>query len=153
MITCWLFQRIVSSRVDANTVLPVWAQNHLHNCSACRGIYESARTLVQQLSASADAQRQSPGPFLHGKIMSEVRSQHNAEPQRGHWRLGWGMGLGTACLIAAVIVWLRQPPAPDPSASGSTSSYAELALNVNLPTVAQVDEWTKTPDAPLQEET
>ena len=63
------------------------------------------------------------------------------------------MGLGTACLIAAGIVWLRQPSAPHPSASGVTASPAELALNVNLPTVAQVDQWTKTLDAPLEEET
>ena len=153
MTTCWLCQKTVSNRIDANRALPQWALNHIDHCPACRGAYESATAVALQLSSTANAQRLSLPPFLHGKIMSAVRSVENAQPQPGLSRLGWAMAVGTMCLLAASMVWLRQPPLPDQNASKSTSARAELALNVTLPSVAQVDQWTKTLDAPLEQET
>jgi hypothetical protein len=154
MTTCWLCQRIVSSRIDANTALPKWALNHMQHCSACRESYESTIALAQQLSATANAQRLSPSPFLHGKIMSAVRSSQNAESQpEPSRRLAWAMAVGMMLLLAAGIVWLRHPPLTDENASKSPATAPQLALNVNLPSVAQVDQWTKTLDAPLEQET
>ena len=85
--------------------------------------------------------------------MSAVRSVDNARPQSGRSPLGWAMAVGTLCLLAASMIWLRQSPLPDPNASKSTSAGAGLALDVTLPSVAQVDQWTETLDAPLEQET
>jgi hypothetical protein len=150
MTTCWLCQKTVSNRIDANRALPQWALNHIDHCPACRGAYESATAVALQLSSTANAQRLSLPPFLHGKIMSAVRSVEN-QPRRT--RLGWAMAVGLMCLLAASMIWLRQSPLPDPNASKSTSAGAELALHVTLPSVAQVGQWTKTLDAPLEQET
>ena len=153
MITCWLCQKTVSSRIDANSVLPQWALNHLHHCPACRAAHESAMALAWQLSSAVDHHRRSASPFLHGKIMSAVRSMDKTEPQTGRSRLVWATAAGMMCLVAASMVWLRQPPLPDQNASKSTSAPAELALNMTLPSAAQVDQWTKTLDEPLEQET
>jgi hypothetical protein len=155
MITCWFFQRIVSIRLDANSALPAWVRNHIHQCPACRESYESATALIQQLSSTAKDQKRVASPFLHGKIMAAVRSRENVqvEAQRGRSRVGWRMAAGTVCLVAASILWLRLPFRPGQNAAKTTASPAELALNVNLPSAAQVDQWTKTLDAPLEQET
>jgi hypothetical protein len=155
MITCWFCQRIVSIRLDANSALPEWVRNHIQRCPACRESYESATALIQQLSTTAKDQNRVASPFLHGRIMSAVRSLENVQvdAQRGRSRLGWGMAVGMVCLVATSMVWLRLPFQPDQSAPKSTASSAEPALNVKLPSVAQVDQWTKTLDAPLEQET
>jgi hypothetical protein len=153
MTTCWLCQRIVSIRIDANSALPEWALNHIRHCPACRESYESTTALAGQLSSTANAQRLSPSPFLRGKIMSAVRSPQNAEHEPERSRLGWAVAVGMMLLLAVSLVSLRHPPLPDENASKSASAAPQLALNVKLPSVAQVDQWTKTLDAPLEQET
>jgi len=155
MISCWFCQRIVSSRIDANTALPQWALNHIRHCSACRETYESATALAGKLSSTANAQKLSLPPFLHGKIMSAVRSPQRAEPHTGRSRLGWAMAVGMVCVLAASMVFLRHLPLPERNTLERPSASADLAsnLNVKLPSVAQVDQWTKTLDAPLEQET
>ena len=61
--------------------------------------------------------------------------------------------LGAACFAAAAIVWLRQSPAASQNESEATSAATEPALTVNLPSVAQVDQWTQNLDTPLERET
>jgi len=151
MTTCWLCQKIVSIRIDAGRALPRWALSHIQNCPACAAANESATALARQLSSTANDHRRSASPFLHGKIMLAVRSLENAEPHPGRSRLGWAMAVGMICLLAASMVWLRYPPMPDQNVSKSPP--AELALNVTLPSAAQVDQWTKTLDVPLEQET
>ncbi len=153
MITCWFCQRIVSLRVDSNSALPEWAHNHVQNCPACQESYKSAMALSRQLFSTARDQKRAASPFLHGKIMSAVRSAEHAGAHHGHRRLGWGMAVGTVCLLAASMVWLLLPSRPDQNLAKSAAPPAELALNVTLPSVAQVDQWTKTLDAPLEQET
>ena len=155
MITCWFCQRIVSIRLDANSALPEWARNHIHHCPACRESCESATALIRQLSATAKDQKRIASPFLHGKIMSAVRSLEHAqiEAQRGRSRLRWGTAAAMVCLAAAGMVWLRLPVRPDQNSAKPTASLAEPGLNVKLPSASQVDQWTKIFDAPLEQET
>jgi predicted anti-sigma-YlaC factor YlaD len=138
--------------VDAHTALPDWTQRHAQSCPGCRQFYESAKTLAQQLSASVDKERL-PSAFLHGKIMSAIRAQENVELQPARGRLVWAIAVGTACVLLAGIVWLREPTAPGQNKSGPTSVPAELALNVSVPSATQVGQWTKTFDGPLENET
>jgi hypothetical protein len=63
------------------------------------------------------------------------------------------MAVGAAFLVTASIVWLRPSSAPLQDAAKATSLPSELALNVALPSAAQVDQWTKSLDAPLEQET
>lgn len=155
MSTCWFCQRVVSIRLEANSVLPEWARKHIHHCPACRESYQSAKALIQQLSSTAKDQKRVASPFLHGRIMSSIRSLENvqADAQRGQSRLGWGMAMGMVCLVVASTFWLRHPFRPGQSVPKPAASSAELALNVKLPSVAQMDQWTKTLDAPLEQET
>lgn len=150
MIICRIFQSIISSHVDAEAALPDWVQNHFHNCAACRQYYAAARRLAQLISASAEKQRRFASPFLHAKIMAAVHSQADiqAQPQRA---LGWAIMAGATSLMVAALIWWRQSPAPAPSASAEVPTAP--ALNVNLPTLAQVGQWTKTLDTPLERET
>lgn len=153
MTICWFCQRIASSHIDANTALPKWARNHIQQCAACRESYESATDLAEQLSSSAKDQRRSLSPFLHTKIMSAVRSQENPEPQFERTRAGWAMAVGLVCLIAAGVVWVRQPSVPGQDALKTASAPPKLAFNVNMPSASQMDQWTKNLDAPLEQET
>jgi len=85
--------------------------------------------------------------------MSAVCSQENPEPQLERSRAGWAMAAGLVCLIVAGVIWVRQPPVPDQDAMKSASAPAKLAFNVNMPSAAQMDQWTKNLDAPLEQET
>jgi hypothetical protein len=153
MIPCWLRQRIVSMSFEGNAELPEWARRHLHRCPRCRETCEAAKAIARQLSVTASAQRRPASPFLHGKIMSAVHSVEHVEPRLGYSPLGWAIGLGAVCLVAASMLWLRQSPVPIRNASKSIAPAAEFALNVRLPSAAQVDQWTQTLDAPLEQET
>src|SRR5260221_7420648 len=106
MITCWVCQRVVSLRLDANSALPEWARNHIPHGPGCRESYQSATAIIQQLSATPRDQKRLASPFLHGRIMSAVRSSENLQVDTQHTRrrLGWGMAAGMTCLVAAGIV-------------------------------------------------
>ncbi len=82
--------------------------------------------------------------------MSAVRSLENTEHQPRVSRLGWAVALGLVCLFAAGLFWPRQANVMDNPAQKSTP--VELALNVDLPSPAQVAQWTKKLDAPLEDE-
>jgi hypothetical protein len=154
MITCWLYQKIISSRVSARLALPDRARRHAQSCPTCRQYYESATALARQLSLGADNERRPPSPFLHGKIMSAIRAEENLNPQPARARLNWAIPVTAACLfLLAGIVWLLQPAAPSQNLSSSAAVPADQALNVTLPSAAQVGRWTKTLDAPLENET
>ena len=153
MITCLLSRNIILSRVDANTALPAWVGNHVRGCRHCRAVYDSARTLATQLSSTGITARGGVPPFLHAKVMSAVRAQARPEVMTNRWRYGWAAAIGTACLLIAGVVLLRQPPVPARVATNSIATPAELATHANLPTAAQVDQWAKTLDAPLEQET
>jgi hypothetical protein len=92
-------------------------------------------------------------PFLHGKIMKAIRSMETEDARPARSRLAWAVAIGTVCLVAAGTIWLRQPPLTDRIASQPAPAPAELALNVKLPSVDQLDQWTKSLDAPLEQET
>jgi hypothetical protein len=149
MIACRIYQRIMSSCAEAEAGLPGWLQKHLHKCAACAGYYEATTRLVQQLSAASNQPR-SPSPFLHGKIMAAIRSRGEMRTQPENGVLAWAIISGATCLVAAVIIWWQQSPPPAPVASASGPSVP--ALSVNLPSVAQVDQWMKNMDAPLERE-
>jgi predicted anti-sigma-YlaC factor YlaD len=153
MITCRIHQRMVSSCLDSNAELPAWTRNHLHNCPACRQYYQATVALAQEMSTAADEHRQSATPFLHHKIMTAVQAPEHAAEYSGRAWLGWALVLGTACLVAAAVVWWRQSPATDPIASQSTAPTAQPGLTMDLPSLTQVDQWTKNLDSPLEQET
>lgn len=81
--------------------------------------------------------------------MSAVRS---LEPEPRVSRLSWAVALGLVCLFAAGLFWQRQPRVLDNEAQKTNSTPVALALNVNLPSPAQVAQWTKKLDAPLEDE-
>lgn len=151
MIGCKICQRIISNCLDANGTLPKWTRNHLQTCSVCRKYYEDARNLARQISAPDKEKIQSIPPFLHARIMATVRSQENVEPQPRHARLTWAISATTLCLIAAALVWSREPSASYRSPSKPASAPAELAWE--LPSVTQVGQWTENLDSPLEQET
>src|SRR5690242_6516371 len=138
MITCWLSQTILSSRIDENTPPPAWVSNHIHGCGKCRGFSESARALAEQLSSTANMERKPAPPFLHSKIISALRAAERPKRQQRHARLAWTAAVGFACLLTGSVVWLRQPPRPAQVASNSLRTPTEPALKVNLPSMAQL---------------
>jgi len=109
--------------------------------------------LAQRLSASAGAERREPPPFLHGKIMSAVGSEGNAGRQPATARLGWAMAVGAACVLAVAIVSLRRPPAAHQSVLNPTPAPVQQVVNASLPAPAQMNQWLKTSEAPLENET
>jgi hypothetical protein len=154
MITCWLYQKIISSRVSTRRALPDRARRHAQSCPTCRHSYESATAMARQLSLSADGERRSPSPFLHGKIMSAIRAEENLKPQPARARVNWAIPVAAACLfLLAGIVVMLQPAAPNQNVSRSAAVPAAAALKVTLPSAAQVGRWTTTLDAPLENET
>ncbi len=153
MITCWLSRNIILSRVDTNTALPVWVGNHVRGCRNCQVVYDTATALAKQLSSPGNTPKGRVPPFLHSKIVSAVRAEATREVPSNRWRYAWATAIGTACLLIAGIVLLRQPPVPTGIATNSIAAPTEVAINVNLPTAAQVDQWAKTLDAPLEQET
>ncbi len=152
MIICWLHQRNISSHLDANMPLANSTRRHLECCPRCRSFHESGAAIAVDLKACVQRERAHPSPYLHSKIMANVRAQRNGDTEPARGRLVWAMTLGTACLLAAATFWLRQPPAPS-HAMEASAPPAEPVLNVQLPNAAQVAKWTKTLDAPLENET
>jgi hypothetical protein len=152
MISCRIFEMIVSNCLDADSALPKFALKHVQNCSKCRTYYENTKTLTCDLASSAPVQKHAPPPFLHTRIMGVVRSQHSAPGQHQPARLAWALALGTACLVA-VGLWFRTPIVPTQNLSDSTPISSQQASAVNLPSVAQVGQWTQNLDVPLQQET
>jgi hypothetical protein len=153
MITCWLNRTILSSHIDGNTALPEWVNDHVRGCGKCRGFYESAMLLAQRLSSDVNTGREPAPPFLHAKIISTLRVTERREVQPGRGRLAWATALGLACLFAAGMLWLSQPRVPARIARSPVTSPTELALKVNLPSAAQLEGWTTSLDAPLEQET
>jgi len=151
MIACRIYQKIISTKAEADAGPPGWMQEHLRDCAVCREYYENSKRLVCQLLAGAVDQRQTPSRFLHPKIMNAVRSHGEMQLQPARGVLAWAMVAGAACLIAAAAIWWRQSPVADSSAS--VPARTEPTTNVYLPTVAQVDQWTKDLDSPLERET
>jgi hypothetical protein len=87
--------------------------------------------------------------------MSAIRAQDRliAEPQTSLGRLGWVVAVGTACLLLTFILLRHGPLAPAQRPPVATLVQPELAFSVNLPSTAQVDEWTTALDKPLENET
>jgi hypothetical protein len=126
----------------------------MESCPSCRTFYESGIAMAQRLSTSADGERLEPSPFLHGKIMSAIRSEGNTARQPAAVRLGWAMAIGAACVIAVGIVWLRPPQAAHQIVSKPTPTPAQQVLAVSMaPPPAKVDQWLRTSEAPLENET
>ena len=153
MITCWRCQRIVSAHIDAGVALPDWTRRHLEGCPRCREFYESGMAMGARLSTTAAGERRDPSPFLHGTIMSAVRSEGNAGHKPAAVRFGWGIAMGVACVVAAGIIWLRPPPAPHQVVSKPASAPVQPVLTASMPAPARVDQWVKTSEAPLENET
>jgi len=139
--------------MDAGVALPGWTRQHLESCPRCREFYESGMALAQRLSASVGGEKREPSPFLHGKIMSTVRSGKNEGRQAVAARLGWAVAVGAACVMAASIVWLRRAPAPHQIASKPIPVPARQVLNAGVPAPARVNQWVETSEAPLENET
>jgi hypothetical protein len=110
--------------------------------------------MAQRLSAGAGGERRDLPPFLQGKIMSAIRSEGDAPRQPVAARLGWAMAFAAACVVAAGVFWLRRPPAVHELAIKSAPAPAQAVVNVDTPPPpVRVDEWIKTSEAPLENET
>jgi hypothetical protein len=108
---------------------------------------------AQRLSTSADGEKRESPPFLHGKIMSAIRSAENARRQPTTARLGWAVAV-VACVGVAGIVWLRWPQSAHQIALKPVPAPAQQVLTVSMaPPPAKVDQWLKTSEAPLENET
>jgi hypothetical protein len=106
----------------------------------------------QRLSTSAGAERREPPPFLHGKIMAAIRSEGNAARRPAAARWGWAVAAGAACVVVVGIVSPHRPP--HQVVSKANPPPAQLVLNVSTPPPpAKVDQWLKTSEAPLENET
>jgi predicted anti-sigma-YlaC factor YlaD len=156
MIRCRQYRRIIARSVDANAALPGPAQEHVRNCPACREHYESEIKVARQLSADAEAQRVSPSPFLHARIMASVAGSRRETAQRPMpWRLGGFVGLATACVVVAISFWLAHQPPPKGTvhvAAASGSAATQFSFTGQLPDQARLREWTAKLDEPLETE-
>ena len=152
---CWLHQKIISSRLDEGAALPGRVQGHLQSCPHCRQVYESEIAAIRTLSADAPERHRRPSPFLHRKIMSAIQLEREQPLPRRPSFARWALPVvaATACAIFAGIYWLRPPVAPVGNAAAPEPALTKLALNVNLPSEAQMNQWSAALDAPLEGET
>jgi hypothetical protein len=153
MITCWLCHKIASTRAETNTALPDWVRNHVQKCSACRRTYEADLMVVQSLSSTPIRCETSLSPLLQGRIMRAIRSDEILEAPTLRFGFSSALAAIAVCLVAVGLIWLSHPVKIGPGPEQLAPPAADLALNVNLPSVSQVDQWTKTLDAPLEQET
>ena len=152
MIICAFCRRSLSAHVDANAPVPDWARRHLEHCPGCREFFQSATALAHRLTAGTIGECRPPSPFLHARIMSAVWSQAAARSQPARASLRWAVAVGTACLFAAVGLWLRAPTPPS-IVTESPFGQENPVLSVKLPSTTEVGEWARTLDTPLQNET
>jgi hypothetical protein len=86
--------------------------------------------------------------------MSAIRSEGNTARQPAAVRLGWAMAIGAACAVAVGIVRLRRPQAADQIVLKPAPAPAQQVLAASMaPPPAKVDQWLKTSEAPLENET
>jgi len=158
MITCWRYRRIILRSVDANTTLPEPARNHVQRCPACRELYESEMQIARQLLAGAGAQKQSPSPFLHAKIMSSIsRPELGAERSRARIRSGWSLGFGMACVLLGCVIWFHSQHSNHRAADARArpapiAPVPQPSLAMKLPDELQLRQWTEKLDEPLETE-
>ena len=156
MITCWLYQRVVSTRLDEWPSSTGWAKSHVEYCLNCREIHRVGMAVPQRLSAGAAAERQPSPPFLHARIMRAIRAETHldfrARPARRNSPVSVAVGAASLVLLAAVI-WIYRPRTPAEHASVPTQPLADLDFKLELPGVAQMNEWSSALDAPLENET
>ena len=152
MSTCWLYRRMVSSHVDANTLLPGWVRRHTQNCAECRQFHETVVLTADQLRATADRERIQPR-FLHGQIMRAIRAEESVGVRARRYGVGWAVAAVGCILLSGGILWMRQPTGRQPLVNGVATVPTELGLTVNLPSAKQMEEWTTRLDEPLHNET
>lgn len=156
MITCWLYRNFVSSRMGVASSLPHWAQRHVQHCSICRETHRAATAVTRALAAGPAGERRPLPPFLHAKIMGAVRAETSSGLElRRPRRLAYGpLAVGLACLVLlAGTVWIWRPRTPAEQAQVVSRTPEELHFKVQLPSLAQVNQWTSSLDEPLENET
>jgi len=156
MTTCWLYQKLISLRMDAAVALPPRVERHVRCCPACRQFQQAHAALGRQLRAQADAQRQPAPPFLRARVLAAIeRLESNRQPRRLR-RPAWAGGLAlvaSAALLAFVL--LRRPPAPLGAvkpASPPTPALAAALPQVPLPDGGRLIQMGELLDRSLEAE-
>ena len=157
MIACWKIRRTISNCVDAGVSLPAATQEHIAHCSACRDQYQSESAIARQLAADAAAHKREVSPFLHAKIMASIHNpQHETVGYRSRLAPFWSLALGTACVLLAGIVWLRNPALLHPPtphlANNQKPAATESALAIEWPKQFALRDLPARLDEPLETE-
>jgi hypothetical protein len=153
MIVCWLYRRIISSRLDDRRSLSPWVQRHTHTCSRCLQFQHTTESIAEELQTTVASQRVQR-PFLHGKIMRAVGAESAAPRPAQPISLSWKSAALVGCLLAiGTLVWMRPSPSPHVPENTTASVTTDLELTVSLPTGKQVERWTANLDEPLHRET
>jgi predicted anti-sigma-YlaC factor YlaD len=85
------------------------AAAHLADCAACRELFGAAQTLGQGLTLLAKPE---PSPLLTQSIVASVLAEHRRVHQVRR-RIVLAVGLAASILLALLVGWFVQPPAPE----------------------------------------
>lgn len=164
MIHCWLYQKVGFWFREDSQPLPATVQNHLNDCASCRRYFAIHNTLINRLSAESPHTFQPEPPFLHEKIMAEIRECKNSRNATEHARPGWMLpAAGFALLALLTALTVVTPPQPGHNTTKATTTAITLAANqpaavetntsasIALPTNS-VAQWSALLDDPLQTE-
>lgn len=83
---------------------------HLAECAACRELNVAAQTLVQGLTLLPKPQ---PAALLTQSIVASVLAEHRQRVVRTRRRVALTAGLAASIVLALLVGWFLQPPAPE----------------------------------------
>lgn len=138
MIACWIYQRLISLRMDSAKPLPRRLERHLRSCPACRCFRQTHAALGRQLRAEASAERQPAPPFMRARVLAALERRGPGDQRQRLLRPAWAGGLALAAVGILLVFALHRPP-PTPSGRPSVAAPPVLALAAELPQVPLPD--------------
>ena len=102
---CWLNQRLISRRVDADEELSPRLHRHVAKCERCQVHFGEQRAVARRLTATHAGRREAP-PFLHGGIMAALRTAEiEPQPRRPFPRRAAALSLALTTIVALWLAW------------------------------------------------
>jgi hypothetical protein len=154
MALCWYHKKLIAHALAASEDLPVGTGNHIRCCPGCQSFYQSERQLTVTLIAEADAQRQSPSPFLHAKIMASL-TKRSPEPEPAVFRFGWAAAAAVMAGLLAIGLFVAGrmaiPGTPSGLVNENTGNISFFSA-AGIPSGQKLLQWSQTLDQPLESE-
>jgi hypothetical protein len=137
MISCLFHNHAIRRHFNDDEPLSESTKAHVDHCGRCRELLVVHSSLVKGLAATAE--QIEPPPFLHARVMNQLRETPTPAPPRRDLRFQWA---AAACAVALIAISIALLPPQRPAES--TPSWPTLETQISFK--------TSLPENPLEAE-